>query len=134
MQAKIVGRRGPALAPLELDLKSELNTVRDLLVTIVRQQVEVFGVRKQDAKFLRVLTERDIDDGQVAGKILSRDQEPDARRPDVAQSIEAAITAFEDGLYYIFVNDAQVEKLEQPVEPREVKDVLFVRLTPLAGG
>ncbi len=48
--------------------------------------------------------------------------------------IEAALTAFEDGFYYMFVNDRQVERLDQVVDQRDVTDVLFVRLTPLAGG
>jgi hypothetical protein len=117
-----------------LEQETAGETVRDLLSAIVRQQVDSFRNRKQEAKVLRILTEREIDEGRESGRIVFGDQEPDHRTPDTAQAIEAALTAFADGFYYVFVNDTQVDRLDQAVDPREVTDVLFVRLTPLAGG
>ncbi len=52
--------------------------------------------------------------------------------PDVEQAVDDAISAFQDGFYYLFVNDIQVELLDQILN--DVGDVLIVRLTPLAGG
>jgi hypothetical protein len=52
--------------------------------------------------------------------------------PDVA--VAAAIQAFEDRLYYVFVDDAQGEQLDQPVRLRPGSSVTFLRLVPLVGG
>jgi len=54
--------------------------------------------------------------------------------PSVEDATSVALQAFEDGLYYMFVNDVQIERLDQPVTGSDVQDVLFVRLTPLVGG
>jgi hypothetical protein len=134
VRAQVVGRRGLSVAPLEVERDAGIETVRDLLEAIVREQVEAFRSRKREAKMLRVLTERAIADGRDAGRIAAGDQEPDDRLPDPEQAIEAALTAFQDGFYYVFINDAQVDRLDQAVDPGESTDVLFVRLTPLAGG
>ena len=134
VRAQIAGKRNFSPAPLEYERDAGIVTVRDLLESIVRSQVDGFIRRKQEAAILRVLTERDIQHGRAAGRIVSGEQEPDDRVPDVHHAIEAAVTAFEDGFYFVFVNDRQVEKLDQVLDPDEPLDVLFVRLTPLAGG
>lgn len=132
IQAKTIGRRGTLLTPLILELDEPATTVRALLSAVVRQQVAAFVARKSEAGYLRILTESALDSGVEDGRVASSDQEPDMRRPDILSATEAAITAFQDGFYYVFVNDLQVEDLEQPLD--EIRTVLFVRLTALAGG
>ncbi|WP_321474729.1 hypothetical protein [uncultured Paludibaculum sp.] len=132
IQAKIAGRRGHLVAPLELRPERPLSTARELLTEIVRQQVAAFARRKHEAGFLRILTPGDVDLGRETGRIVSGEQEPDDRMPDVEQAVDDAISAFQDGFYYLFVNDIQVELLDQILN--DVGDVLIVRLTPLAGG
>jgi hypothetical protein len=134
VQAKIAGRKGWSVAPLEIELPSAAATVRDLLEAIVCQQVDAFVQRKEEAKLLRTLTERRVADGAEAGKIAVGNQEADFRTPDAAHAIQAAVTAFEDGFYYIFVNDTQIERLDQPLAAAPETKVLFLRLTPLVGG
>lgn len=132
IQAKTIGRRGALLNPLILELDEPAATLRALLAAVVRQQVEAFVSRKSEAGYLRILTESALDSGVAAGRIATCDQEPDARRPDLVSATEAAITAFQDGFYFVFVNDTQVEDLDQRLD--EIRTILFVRLTPLAGG
>jgi hypothetical protein len=134
IRTQIIGRRGLSAAPLEIDLDSSATTVRDLLELIVRDQIESFRRRKQDASVLRILTERDLAEGREAGRIATAAQQPDGRLPNPNDAIDAVLTAFEDGFYYMFVNGSQIERLDQPLCPAEVTDILFVRLTPLAGG
>jgi hypothetical protein len=134
VRAKIAGGRGAFHAPFEIEHDAPRMTVRDLLAAVVREQLESFRRRKQEATLLRILTSREIDHGRQTGKILSGAQEEDERVPDTQQAIDAALTAFEDGFYYVFVNDAQVEQLDHTFHTGEVTDVLFIRLTPLAGG
>lgn len=134
VRAKVVGRRNRSLVPLELDLRGPFATVLGLLSAIVQTEVESFRKRKEEATYFRLLTESEIQDGLESGKIVSGNQQPDERVPGVEQAIETAVSAFHDGLYYMFLNDVQVEDLNEDISQKEVHDVLFVRLTPLAGG
>ncbi len=106
--------------------------MRDLLTAIVRQQVNAFQANKSEAKILKVLTERELEAGMESGRIVSGEAEPDSRLPDPETSIAIALSTFLDGFYFVFVDDIQIEDLEHPVQ--EVKEVMFLRLTPLVGG
>jgi hypothetical protein len=105
-----------------------------LLCAVVEQQIDEFRLRKEEAQLLRILSVEAIEDGRNSGKIVSGGQDQDARVPAVPDAIRAAFQAFEDGLFYMFVNDVQVEILDQPVGDQEDMDLLFLRLTPLVGG
>ena len=48
--------------------------------------------------------------------------------------MERAAQAFADGLFLVFVDDAQLETLDDPVEVRPESTVRLVRLTALTGG
>jgi hypothetical protein len=130
--AKVLGRRGPVLEPMEVSSALVSGTVRELLAQIVHHQVAAFTQRKNANRLLRILTANEVEDGIEAGKIISGGQEEDERIPDESVALENAITAFKDGLYFLFVNEVQIEDLEERVT--EVREVLFVRLTALAGG
>lgn len=134
IRAKVVGRRGSSFTPLHLDGSFSFKTARDLLCSVVEQQVYEFRLSKQEAQLLRVLSIESIENGWNTGKIISGAQDQDARVPLVPDAIHAAIQAFEDGLFYMFVNDVQVEKLDQLICDQENMDLLFLRLTPLVGG
>ena len=134
VRAEVVGRRGPAFSPIELERDLTFETVRELLAAIVRQQVNEFRQRKEESRFLQVLTGAQIREGTESGKIISGNQDPDSRIPTIEDATSVALQAFEDGLYYMFVNDVQIESLDQPAAASDVQDVLFVRLTPLVGG
>ena len=56
------------------------------------------------------------------------------KRQDPAEAVAAAIQSFADGFYYVFLDEAQVETLDAPLAVAEDSRLLFVRLTPLAGG
>ncbi len=120
------------LEPMEVSSALVSGTVRELLAQIVHHQVAAFTQRKNANRLLRILTANEVEDGIEAGKIISGGQEEDERIPDESVALENAITAFKDGLYFLFVNEVQIEDLEERVT--EVREVLFVRLTALAGG
>jgi hypothetical protein len=109
-------------------------TARELIAAIVLEQVAAFRERREESELLQILTPDKIAEGCEAGRIVSGAQDPDPRIPDSARAIEAAMQAFEDGLYFLFLGDVQVETLDAPLRVQSLSDVLFVRLTPLAGG
>jgi hypothetical protein len=53
---------------------------------------------------------------------------------DEAAAVANALQAFEDGLYYVFVEDAHQTALDEPVRLRDGSRVTFLRLVALAGG
>lgn len=134
VRAEVVGRRGTSFVPLRFERSFPFQTARDLLCAVVEQQIDEFRLRKEEAQLLRILSVEAIEDGRNSGKIVSGGQDQDARVPAVPDAIRAAFQAFEDGLFYMFVNDVQVEILDQPVGDQEDMDLLFLRLTPLVGG
>lgn len=128
----MIGRRGPVLAPLTLQPALPITNLRDLLRAIVQEQVTAFQQRKAEATLLRVLTPSEVDRGSEVGRIVPGGQPPDPRVVDVEASLAEAISAFKDGFYFVFVNDVQIEDPDHPLS--QIHSVLFVRLTPLAGG
>jgi hypothetical protein len=134
IQAKIIGRRGPALQPLLLEVPGPIPSLRQLLAAIVQQQIAEFLERKQQATFLRVLSQAQLDEGAEAGRILSGDPDRQHPAPDPQQSLQAVLTAFGDGLFYVFLDDVQIESLDETIQIQESSHILFARLIPLAGG
>ena len=135
LEAKQMGRRA-ALVPswtLELPLESPV-TLQKLLETIVQSEVHAYNTRQRDAKFVRALTEQDMADGAERGKIDPGGREVDAPLADTLDAQREAIQAFKDGLYYVFLNDTQLERLEAAVDTSAPMRLLFLRLVALAGG
>lgn len=53
---------------------------------------------------------------------------------NVDEAVAVALQAFEDGLYFVFVDDAQQTNLDSEVFLKTDSNVVFLRLTALAGG
>lgn len=82
---------------------------------------------------VQILTESEMTDGLEIGKLVSGGQDLQ-QQVDVEEAIRAAHTAFEDGLFYFFLSDTQLTRLDEPVELGRSTEVLFLRLVPLVGG
>jgi hypothetical protein len=138
VEAKVVGRRRPLFAGWHISLPPTGNgdgifSLRDLISLVVTDEVEAFRQRQEERRFTRVLDKDAIALGVAQGKI-------DMGGHDIDQSVEAetaiavALQAFEDGLYFVFIDDVQSESLDQQVFLRSDSRVLFLRLIALAGG
>ena len=81
----------------------------------------------------RVMSALDIEQGTIRGKINSGQR-------DLKQSVNAenavavALQSFEDGLYFVFVDDVQQTHLDDEVFLKSNSKVVFMRLTALTGG
>lgn len=137
VQARATGRR--RLAPdWDVPLGDDWHrgggaTLRDLITWLVRAQVAAFDRRQADARLLRVLSERELDDGARGGRIA-----PGGRalrqHVDVDIAIAVALQAFEDGLYLTLIDGLQYHRLDEPVMIAPDSTVTFIRLVALAGG
>src|SRR5262245_37891520 len=106
ISARALGKRKPLVPdwqvpwpPDEHD-SGEPITLRQLITRIVLKEVEAFKQRQEDRKIVRILTERQIEEGLAKGRVdsggreLHQDVDPDA-------AVATALQAFEDGLYLV---------------------------------
>lgn len=108
-------------------------TLRDLISRIVSEEVANFRQRQDERRLIRALTAQEISDSVEAGKV-----DPGGRDLKQAVDEETAVTtalqAFEDGLYYVFIDGNQQTDLNNTVYVGPDSTVTFVRLVLLAGG
>ena len=132
VQTKVVGRRGP-LASWEIQQPFEGSQLRDLIESLVHFEVQNFRERQAERKLTRVLTPDQIARDAESGRIHMGGDDLE-QTVDAPQAVEAALTAFRDGLYFVFIDDVQIESLDAPVHITPGSQLLFLRLPPLGGG
>jgi len=138
--AKVIGRTKPTIPgwiipfPPDLDYSGGSLTLRDLITRIVVQEVEGFNTRQEERKLTRVLSQAQIEQAAVSGKIDLGGRALEQQEADPDQAVGSALLAFEDGFYFVFVDGAQQNSLDQQVFVRPGSQVNFVRLVPLVGG
>lgn len=132
VEARVVGK------PQELEdrvvaVPAGTSTLRELIATLVRDELASFSQRQREKSLLRVLTPADLVRGHDSGKFAA---EPQAAQeaPAFDTAYDRALEAFTDGLYFVFVDDEQLESLDAPVTVRESSRMRLVRLVALAGG
>lgn len=146
IEAKIVGRPKQGFSDWKLTLPSEIATdsknwqLHHLLSWVVQQGVAAFQERQQNQTLTQLLTNSQIELlASSLGKVsMGGKQQQEASRPvvvDISEAIQTALQAFEDGIYFIFLDGQQLTDLAQPVSFKtEGSKLLFVRLVALAGG
>lgn len=85
-----------------------------LLAEIVALEVAAYQERQAGQGLLQVLSAADMSAGRQQGRIGAPDR-PVAAPVDLAEAVAVAQQAFADGLFFVFVDDAQVESLTELV-------------------
>jgi hypothetical protein len=119
--------------PPDVEANGGRLTLRELISRLVLQEVAAFQERQQQRQLLRVLSKEEIAAGAAAGKVEMGGQDP-LKNVDADAAVAAALLAYEDGLYYVFIDDEQQEGLDREVYLKPDSHVLFLRLVALAGG
>jgi hypothetical protein len=139
VQTKAAGSSRPIVPEFELPPPDDQRqgsspaTLRDLIARTVRHEVDAFRGRQLDNRFLRALSREQIEAAVEIGAVRSGGVDLE-QELDVDDAVSTALQAFEDGLYYVFVDRAQCHSLDEQVQLTENSAVLFLRLVPLAGG
>jgi hypothetical protein len=138
IEGKRFGRGNAALfppftIPMPDDWSAEVS-LRDLIAYVVGVEVTAFNERREARKLIQTLTARQIEEGAEAGKIVMGSRDEDEAAADPAQATVVALQAFEDGLYFAFVDDRQIEDLAEVVTLSASPKLTFLRLVALAGG
>ena len=132
-----MGKTRPTFTDWELTLPEAIEieqiSLRSLLTHIVRAEVSAFETRQSQRRLLRILSPEQIQLGLEQGKVESGGSELD-QKVEVDAAVEVALQAFEDGLYFVFVDDEQIEELDAIAPLKPNSQLLFLRLVPLVGG
>ena len=115
----------------ELELKDKISTTKDLIIELVKINVEKFNKKIDDKDILSIMTNEYIAEAARAGKI--GDEVHGDKKANLEKALDTAYLAFEDGLYCIFINDEQSEKLDDSLNLKDGDIITFIRLTMLAG-
>lgn len=132
VETKIVGRRTP-FEHRPVDLPGTAYTLGELLTHLVTLEVSAYTDRQQRVGLLRVMTEPELGSAAASGRVAVAPQ-AHSGPADLAEARRVALRAFGDGMYYVFVDDQQIETLDEPLTLRADSTVLLLRLTALAGG
>ena len=115
----------------EVELTNNISTTKDLIRELVKINVEKFNKKIDDKDILSIMTNEYIAEAARSGKI--GDEVHGDKKANLEKALDTAYLAFEDGLYCIFVNDEQSEKLDDSLNLKDGDILTFIRLTMLAG-
>lgn len=130
-------RRGVHEHDLVLALPPGEVTARQLIDAAVAAEVAAFQARAEEASLVRVLTRKSLDADLALGAVRTGGPRDDAGEPapvDPAEAAAAALLAFGDGLFKVFVGDRELTDDGAALPVTDGAALLFLRLVPLAGG
>lgn len=130
---KQIGERKQKIAPVDFEYSPLPQTVRELITQTVTICVNSYNERvRQGENGAKPLSEAEISDMANVGKIAFGINYG-GKEQDLNKAIDNAIQSFEDGLYRVFLNDNELEKLDEGLDLSENDSLTFIRLTMLAG-
>jgi hypothetical protein len=139
IDARLLGQKRPLLAdwavtlPLDLSAQQAVLPLRDILTQVVLAEVVAFRERQEQRRLARIMGPGQIEAGVAAGKVDAAEHEFN-QVVDADAAVATALQAFEDGLYFVFVEGAQVSSLDETITLRPELHLSFLRLVALAGG
>lgn len=132
VNVKTVGRKKNYITKKEINLRERPNTLRKLIEEIVTENAKKLNHIEIEKHLIVYLTGEEIELQSTAGKISFK-AKYNEKKADIKEAVEAAILAFEDGLYKVFIKDDEIESLDLPLKLDEGDVVTFIRLTMLSG-
>ncbi|MCB0550948.1 MAG: hypothetical protein KDD19_25485 [Phaeodactylibacter sp.] len=117
---------GSILQQLEIEVESERATVRDIITARVYAEVGKYNqkVDKVRSWFIGIHPKE-----QELNRTGQRPPEVDAE-----QQSYIALRAFQENRFFVFVDNRQVESLDEEFLLQPDTKVSFLKLTPLVGG
>ena len=115
----------------EVELINKISTTKDLITELVKINVEKFNKKIDDKDILSIMNNEYI--AEAARSVKIGDEVHGDKKANLEKALDTAYLAFEDGLYCIFINDEQTEKLDDSLNLKDGDILTFIRLTMLAG-
>jgi hypothetical protein len=148
VETRLAGKRLPLHTPWHVVLPASFSQgtsdanrplrLRDLLEYIIREEVRAFQLRQEERRLVHVLSLREIGEAARWGKVtMSGPQELRQgldEEVDEDAAVATALLAFDDGLYFVFLDGHQQLDLNAPVRLHPASTLTFIRLVALVGG
>ncbi len=133
VNVKQIGQRRQKVAPADFELSKIPKTVRELITATVEKCVFEYNerVRAGDSN-VKPLSDEEIHDMAYIGKIAFGVNYGE-KEQDLGKAVENALQSYEDGIYRVFINDKQLENLDDAIDLSENDSLTFIRLTMLSG-
>lgn len=119
---------GKVLRRASIALASERVTIREIIERRVRQEVAEFNKKHQELVFSGLVQPTDTEAGLNGYRFQKH------RDLNADEQCKHALDAFRFNRFFMFVNDQQVESLDEEVVVTKDTTVSFVKLVPLVGG
>jgi len=139
VEGKVVGQKRSLFTdwrielPLDNERPGDHLKLRDLITSIVIEEVNAFRLRQEERKLARVMSYRQINQGVIGGKVDPGEHDIQ-QEVNIDEAIAVALQAFEDGLYFVFIDEVQQTLIDSEVSLKTNSKVMFLRLTALVGG
>jgi hypothetical protein len=135
VEARTIGQKNPSDTSWEVFINQGQvkYTLRELIACVVQEEVNFYNQKYHQNRLSPVLSFDEIEQGKADGKIGFSNK---SNYPIVDSQVEGekAVKAFRVGQYYVFVDDVQVNDLDDEVVLKSNSIVVFIRLMPLRGG
>ena len=122
IQVKQLGKRKCSIEKMPVDFPVAPASVQELIEAVVSWQVSEYNERLLQSEMLKYLTREEMEDKAAAGKVDFG-----------AEAIINALQSYEDGIFRIFLNDAELGELSSPIQLKEESTLTFIRLAMLSG-
>ena len=106
IQVKQLGKRKCSIEKMPVDFPVAPASVQELIEAVVSWQVSEYNERLLQSEMLKYLTREEMEDKAAAGKVdfgANYNGKPAAE----AEAIINALQSYEDGIFRIFLNDAE---------------------------
>lgn len=133
IQVKKLGKRIQTVGSIPYELETCPATLRELIACMVNQGVEGYNERLRSGEQNKALSEAEIQDMSQVGKVAFGIPFGE-REANPQKAVDAALLAFTDGLYRIYINEMEITELDTPVHLCEDDTIAIIRLVMLTGG
>lgn len=131
VKVKAISKRKPIINLLPYEIQEDITDINDLIAYIVKTNVKSYNEKKVDEPVFRYLTNEEIENSEVVGKIGFSDKKNDMLQ-DEDKAIENALQCFEDGIFRVLLNEKEIE-FNNSINIKENDTFTFIHLTMLAG-
>ncbi len=132
VNVKQAGSRKNYITKEEINLKNVPKTLGELIGEVVANNVREFNEKVKGLKVIDYLTSEEIKGKLQVGKV-SFGEMNNTTKASLSKALECAYLAYEDGIYRVFIGEAEAGGLNEPLEVQEGDVLTFIRLTMLAG-
>lgn len=132
VNVKQLGKRKNVIENKKFSVDPVPSTTAELIIAIVIRQVQEYNERLEQSDLLKYLTEEEIKKKSVSGKI-SFQVNYNGMAANAQKAVYNALQSFEDGIFRVFLNDRELESLNDAICLKEEDTLTFIRLTMLAG-